>query len=74
MRSASVPRAVSIRIGTDELRRSARQTSRPSPSGSVRSSRTIAKSPSSASSSARAAVRATTGSKPSRASAFENGS
>jgi hypothetical protein len=73
MRSASVPRAVSIRIGTLEVRRSARQTSRPSPSGSVRSSSTIAKSPS-ASSSARAAVRATTGSNPSRESALENGS
>src|SRR4051794_7468709 len=73
MRSVSVPRAVSITIGTDERRRSARQTSRPSPSGSVRSSSTMSGSISSASSSARFAVAATCGSKPSRASALENG-
>ena len=73
MRSVSVPRAVSIRIGTSLRRRSARQTSRPSPSGSVRSSRTMSGSIWSASSSARAAVAATNGSKPSRASALENG-
>ena len=74
MRSVSVPRAVSITIGTCERRRSSRQTSRPSPSGRVRSRSTRSGSTRSASSSASAAVRAITGSKPSRVSAFENGS
>ncbi len=40
IRSVSVPLAVSMTIGTSEVRRSWRQTSRPSPSGRRRSSRT----------------------------------
>ena len=74
MRSVSVPRAVRMMIGTPERARIVRQTSRPSPSGRWRSSRIRSGSRLSASSSARAAVPATCGSKPSRASALENGS
>src|SRR4051794_28602703 len=74
MRSVSVPRAVTMMIGVSPLRRSARATSRPSPSGRFRSSSTRSGSTRSAISIAFATVVATTGSNPSRASAFENGS
>jgi NAD(P)-dependent dehydrogenase (short-subunit alcohol dehydrogenase family) len=74
MRSVSVPRAVTMMIGVSPLRRSARATSRPSPSGRFRSSSTRSGSTRSAISIALATVVATTGSNPSRASAFENGS
>src|SRR5262245_31590421 len=60
-------------IGTRDSRRSARQTSRPEPSGSIRSSRTRSGASEPASSSASAAVRATVASKPSRASDSASG-
>src|SRR5215216_2343161 len=74
MRSVSVPRAVIMMIGVSPLRRSARATSRPSPSGRFRSSRTRSGSMRSATSIALATVVATVGSNPSRDSALENGS
>src|SRR5215213_191228 len=74
MRSVSVPRAVIMMIGVSPLRRSARATSRPSPSGRFRSSRTRSGAMRSAISMALATVVATTGSNPSRDSALENGS
>ena len=73
MRSISVPRAVSITIGTSDRRRSSRQTSRPSPSGRLRSSITRSGSISSASSIAPAAVPVTIASKPARRNASAKG-
>ena len=72
-RSVSVPLAVSIRIGTSDRRLISTQTSRPSPSGRLRSSTTRSGCTRSNSSSAEAAVLAPTASKPAASSERVNG-
>ena len=60
-------------IGTREVRRSSRHTSKPEPSGSITSSSTRSKALRPASARASPAVRATSVSNPSRVSASDNG-
>ena len=68
------PARRTMMIGTSESRRSRRQTSRPSPSGNARSSKTTSGCRAASSSIASAPVRATVVGKPPRIRAFANGS